>query len=85
MTLNGKLLERRYGSISGESKEEQHNEENVDRIDRGRGTVDIQGSSSVFLQLVRLKRLSSMMKAFFFLGLSDHEDYYSRYLLQEEK
>ena len=85
MTLNGKLLERRYGSISGESKEEQHNEENVDRIDRGRGTVDIRWSSSVFLQLVRLKRVSSMMEAFFFPGFSDHEDYYSRYLPQEEK
>ena len=30
MILNGKLLERRYGSISNESKEEQSDEENID-------------------------------------------------------
>ena len=49
MTLHGKLLERRYGSISDESKEEQSNEENIDCINRSRGTVDIQWSVSGIL------------------------------------
>ena len=45
MTLHGKLLERRYGSISDESKEELRNEEKIDCINRGRGIVNIQWSS----------------------------------------
>ena len=45
MILNGKLLERRYGSISDESKEELRNEEKIDCINRGRGIVNIQWSS----------------------------------------
>lgn len=49
MTLHGKLLEKRYELISDESKEEQSNEENIDCIDRGRGTVDIQWSVSGIL------------------------------------
>ncbi len=40
MILNGKLLERRYGSISDES-EELRNEEKIDCINRGRGIVNI--------------------------------------------
>lgn len=45
MILHGKLLERRYGSISDESKEELRNEEKIDCINRGRGIVNIQWSS----------------------------------------
>ena len=37
MIPNGKLLERRYGLISDESKEELRNEEKIDCINRGRG------------------------------------------------
>ena len=49
MSMNGKLLEKRYGLISNESKEEQSNEENTDCIDRSRGTVDIQWGGSGIL------------------------------------
>lgn len=49
ITLHGKLLERRYGLISDESKEEQRNEESIDCIDCDRGTVDIQWSVSGIL------------------------------------
>ena len=45
MILNGKLLEKRCGSISDESKEELRNEEKIDCINRGRGIVNIQWSS----------------------------------------
>ena len=47
MTLHGKLLEKRYGLISG--KEKLSNEEKIDCFNRSRGTVDIQWSVSGIL------------------------------------